>query len=63
MTQKVSKKKAEDKSTTQTDSGKQLQIIFGRLHGLYVQNQKLWKRIAELEQSNVEIRSLIKEVA
>ena len=60
MTQKDSKISKVSKVTTQTDSGRQLQTIFGRLHNLYETNRKLWQKIAELEQSNVELRSLIK---
>jgi len=60
MTQKVSKVEADAKSTTQAVLGKQLSTIFGRLHNLYERNDKLWTRIAELEQSNVELRNLIK---
>ena len=63
MTQKDSKKKAVESKDVSGGSGKQLQIVFGRLHNLYNTNTKLWQKIAELEQSNVELRSLIKEVA
>lgn len=60
MTQKVSQDKAVDSKDVSGGSGKQLQIVFGRLHNLYETNNKLWQKVAELEQSNVELRSLIK---
>lgn len=63
MTQKVSQKKVSKTSNVSGGSGKQLQIVFGRLHNLYNTNTKLWKKIAELEQSNVELRTLIKRGA
>ena len=63
MTQKVSKISKVSKVTTQAVPGKQLQIIFGRLHNLYETNGKLWQKIAELEHTNKELRSLIKGVA
>lgn len=63
MTQKVSQKKASVSKDVSGGSGQQLQVIFGRLHNLYETNSKLWKKIAELEQSNKELRSLIKGVA
>lgn len=34
--------------------------IWSYIRYLYSQNEKLWERIAELEQSNVETRALIK---
>jgi len=63
MTQKDSQKKASVSKDVSGGSGKQLQIVFGRLHNLYEANNKLWQKIAELEHSNAELRSLIQKVA
>lgn len=63
MSQKVSKKQAADHKDAPSGTGKQLQNVFGKLYYLYEQNDKLWKHIAEVERSNVELRSLIKGVA
>ncbi len=63
MTQKDSKVSKASKVTAQAVLGKQLQTIFGRLHNLYDTNTKLWQKIAELEQTNIELRGLIKEAA
>jgi len=60
MSQKVSKVKADARSTTQAVLEKQLSTIFGRLHNLYERNNELWKKVAELEHSNVELRKSLK---
>lgn len=63
MTQKDSKVSKASKVTAQAVLEKQLQTIFGRLHNLYKTNAEQWQKIAELEHTNVELRSLINGVA
>ena len=63
MTQKDSKKVGSKTDNVSGGSGKQLQIVFGRLHNLYETNGKLWQKNAELEHSIVELRNSIKGVA
>ena len=59
MSQKVSKEAKVGKNVSD-GIGKQLQIIFGRLHNLYEQNNKLWTEIMILQKENNKLRNASK---
>lgn len=63
MSNKASSKVVCETDNVSSGSGKQLQVVFGRLHNLYVENKKLWKEIMILQENNNELRNLIKKVA